>query len=710
MMERLTTPPGQVLALGASVATLAFLCNAFLPVPMFGDFWLHIGQSLSLLALLLFGLPIALVSAAAAGLGIVWAAGQWSMAPLMIFEILVVAALIARGLPMILAATAFWLVVGLPLCFFLLPIEPDSAQELLTISVIKLGMNGLLNAALASALFLVIAPKIGPSPLGSRQMTLPRQAFSMNVTLVVLPSLAIALFLVSQAIDAFSSEVEDRLAQQAQVYSLLTELHLDRHLAAIQALAERHSEGPGPAIAAELDGLDRAHPGFLTLVVVDREGLVVHGYPADFFARVQDAPLAVRDVSDRDWFVQARETRRPYLSDGFIGRGFGNDPIVAVSAPLLADDGRFLGVVEGSLSLPRFGDLEAVEDDTDLMLILDAAGHRIHAPESLAIAPLAAVTMTPVEDRRLSRIDQVEIGRQRFFVAEARTSQGWRVYALSRSDSLVLPVLRFVLAFGFGLLLLVGLGGWAARIFAGRISQPLSILSDQVLDRERATIELPPSQRTSPEIVRVSRALDQARRLALDFQHKLEREVAEKTTQLRELNRRLGVMALGDPLTGLLNRRGFEVKAQAFFERAAEKSQGLVLAMIDIDHFKKINDSFGHAVGDQCLRAMAERLRDAFSQHDDLIARLGGEEFVLMILTEAPDEAIERLEEFRRAMAAAPIALDDREIGVAISIGTVAVNDCAGVALGQLLERADQALYLSKERGRNRLTRSSMGQ
>ena len=709
IVERREPRRDRALAYGTACALPAFLLNAYLPLPLFGDFWLYVGQSLSLLALLFFGLPIAVTTALAAGAGLVLSTGQWPLLPLLLFELALIAILVSRGLPLILASVAYWLLIGLPLGFWLLPSWIIGAEKIVAISVITLGMNGLLNAAIASALFLVLASKIQTSAMGALQMTLLRQAFSMSVTLLVLPSLAIALFLVGQAIEGFSDEVERRLMQQAEIYSRLTELHLDRHQSAIAALADRHPEGPGSGVSAALEPLDRALPGFLSLVVVDSAGEVVDGFPSDFFARVQDAPQEARNVSDRDWFIQAREDRQAFLSDGFVGRGFGNDPIVAVSAPMISEDGRFLGVVEGSLNLPRFGDLEAFDDKNDLMLIVDRAGRKIYAPESLGLAPLARVDLKSIDDQRLNDIRQVVIDTDSFFAAQATTTQGWTVYALTRTDILISPVQRFIVAFGFGLLVLIGIGGWAARIFSGRISQPLSTLSAQVLDPERTGIELPRRQRTSPEIVRVSKALDQARRLSQGFKEELEREVAEKTAQLRDLNHRLGVMALSDPLTGLLNRRGFEVKAKAVFDQSAERAGDLLVAMIDIDHFKQINDSHGHAVGDLCLRALAKRLRTFLLEDEDLIARLGGEEFVVMMRVEAPEDGVERLERLRRQVAASPIELDAAAIAMTVSIGTAESSGDDGADLKDLLERADQAMYRSKTGGRNRLTRGSQG-
>ncbi|NKI35581.1 diguanylate cyclase [Wenzhouxiangella sp. XN79A] len=705
-----TSWTGRAALRDTGAAVLAFVLNVHVLFPMFGELTLHLGQAVSLLALLLFGVRAALIAAVAAGLGLWWSAGAWIMPLLFVLETAVIAALVARGRAMVPAAVLFWLLLGLPLNYLMATLWLHLPADVLHISVIKQAINGLLNASLAAGAFQLLVNTVMKSPAHDRRQTsLLRQTFAMSVTLVVLPALLIALFLVNRAVDALGQQVERRLQQQAQGYALLTEMYLDRHQTAIRLLVERFPGGPASSLNQALDQVQQAHPGFLTMVVTDATGDVVHGAPATFYDRVADAPAAERSVADRDWFRVPRETGDVFLSDGFIGRGFGSDPIVAVSAPLVADDGRFLGVVEGSLNLPRFADLEAFPNSDDFMLIVDRAGQRIHAPDALEVPILAPVELPPAADRRLVDIAQVELGGDRFFVADASTIQGWTVYALTRTRVLAEPVERFVVAFGLGLLGLIALGGWVARVFATGVTRPLATLSEQILDPELERIRLPADQRMSPEIVQVCDALDRARQLSLRFQHELEKEVVSKTAELRALNRKLGRLAIGDPLTGLLNRRGFEIKAGAMLDLVRRESLGLVVAMIDIDRFKAINDAHGHAAGDECLRKLAEQLREAFQRRGDLIARIGGEEFAVLAVTDAPEAQFARLEQFRSRIEQQRVELGELMLTFTVSIGAVASIAEADSEIDELLDAADQALYASKRAGRNRLTEGSDG-
>lgn len=701
--NRTTVPVAPALA----CAVAAALVNLFGLVPLFGALTLHFGQAFALVALVMFGLRAGLFVSATAGLAFWWASGAWAMPPLLMLETAAIAVLMTRRLPLVPAAVAFWLAIGLPLNYAMAVYWLQIPADVLHISVIKQGVNGLLNATLASGLVQLLVTTTAVGPARPRLRTsLRHQVFAISVTLVVLPALLIAVFLVNRSVVTLGAELERGLQQTARDYALITEMHLDRHRSAIELLAGRFPGEVTPEYFADLDRVEAAHPGFLTMLIADAGGAVVHGAPASFFERLAGVPEAARNVADRDYFRVPRDSGSAYLSDGFVGRGFGNDPIVAVSAPLRAADGSFRGVVEGSLNLPRFADLDGMRNAADAMLVLDGAGQRVHASERLDIAPLAEVALEAVFSRRLVDVPQVEVAGERYFVAEAGTVQGWTVFALTHGSVLAAPVNRFMIGFGIALIVLVAIGGWFARLLASDITQPLATLSRQILDPKAERIVLPPEQQKSPEIVRVSEALDQARRMALRFQHELEQEVEAKTAELRSMNVKLGQLAISDPLTGLLNRRGFEIKAGAVLDAVSRDSTIVVVAMVDIDHFKPINDRFGHAVGDVCLRQLADRMRATFRRRRDLVGRLGGEEFAILAIGGDDEDPFERLEVLRKEIEVEPFPVEGERVQMTVSIGAVRFRPGDRAVLSDLMAAADKQLYASKRNGRNRLTTS----
>jgi len=169
--------------------------------------------------------------------------------------------------------------------------------------------------------------------------------------------------------------------------------------------------------------------------------------------------------------------------------------------------------------------------------------------------------------------------------------------------------------------------------------------------------------------------------------------------------RRLQREASTDALTGLHNRREFEGGMVREMERARRMRVPLSLALVDIDFFKRINDQHGHDVGDRLLRAVADTLK-AGIRRSDLVARIGGEEFALVLLGTEPPGARVLLERLRLAVAALRVPDGAGAVGCTISIGiTDRVEDDADWAT--LYKRADQALYAAKQGGRDRVVEAT---
>ena len=164
-------------------------------------------------------------------------------------------------------------------------------------------------------------------------------------------------------------------------------------------------------------------------------------------------------------------------------------------------------------------------------------------------------------------------------------------------------------------------------------------------------------------------------------------------------------LASTDGLTGLNNRRHFVELAKREFGRARRYQRPLAAIMMDIDHFKQVNDTYGHAAGDQVLRVIAERCRKAV-RDIDILGRYGGEEFVVLLLETDLDGACHVAERLHTAIISQPIHTGEGlELYVTASLG-VAQKDENTISLEMLIARADQALYVAKHKGRNRVSTS----
>ena len=172
--------------------------------------------------------------------------------------------------------------------------------------------------------------------------------------------------------------------------------------------------------------------------------------------------------------------------------------------------------------------------------------------------------------------------------------------------------------------------------------------------------------------------------------------MAKERTELRHRT-----AAMVDPLTGIANRRSFMQDAAQLAKSHVANPRPTAVLLIDLDHFKSINDRFGHALGDRALELFALTARHSV-RSSDLLGRLGGEEFAAILADTSLDKAIAVAERIRTSFAQAALEVDNRPVGGTVSIGVVHCQD-AVLDVHELLAQADQALYCAKENGRNRV-------
>jgi diguanylate cyclase (GGDEF)-like protein len=187
--------------------------------------------------------------------------------------------------------------------------------------------------------------------------------------------------------------------------------------------------------------------------------------------------------------------------------------------------------------------------------------------------------------------------------------------------------------------------------------------------------------------------------------------VAERIVTLEQRLRRTleskARQAASDALTGLPNRRTFDRRLNAEFKRARRFGEPVSVLLIDADHFKQVNDQYGHHVGDEVLRRLAVTLRENLPREYDVIARIGGEEFAALLPHTSRDDAAIVAERLRSAIESTPITTAAGKLNITISVGVgsllTRISMEAQTTL-DVLDEADRALYESKRLGRNRVT------
>lgn len=178
-------------------------------------------------------------------------------------------------------------------------------------------------------------------------------------------------------------------------------------------------------------------------------------------------------------------------------------------------------------------------------------------------------------------------------------------------------------------------------------------------------------------------------------------QVTRYNSDLAVMNARLSTFALTDGLTGVSNRRDFDQKLKLCLQDQTMRAAPLVLLLIDVDYFKRFNDTYGHLVGDECLKLVAAAIRTA-GRADDFTARYGGEEFALILPGTTRAEALVVAERVRHAietMDRGALPEPSERLTVSIGVGIAAAG--ADTQPHELVEAADRSLYLAKQCGRN---------
>lgn len=183
----------------------------------------------------------------------------------------------------------------------------------------------------------------------------------------------------------------------------------------------------------------------------------------------------------------------------------------------------------------------------------------------------------------------------------------------------------------------------------------------------------------------------------------LEQRVRERTEALQEANAKLEELSATDQLTGVRNRRYLDRVLQEEYARAYRYRDSMAVMLLDIDHFKRFNDAWGHQVGDECLRQVAAVLMEAVRAPIDHVARYGGEEFCIVMPQTAAEGAAVVAERIRQAVEDMAFMVDGKKLPVTISIGVAAQIPATMEGSRELIKLADMALYQAKGEGRNRV-------
>ncbi len=471
-----------------------------------------------------------------------------------------------------------------------------------------------------------------------------------------------------------------------------------------------------PGFRSSLERVQRTYPLYSWIGLASPDGKVrasTHNH------------LVGVDVSARPWFAKAQEgvyvgdlheavlLKKLLKEDGADGRTV---RFIDVSVPVYDSRGTLKAILGAHVhwrwaqavlaaTVPDFAAAQSIE-----FLVVNQEGRIIYPetaetdPQMPALPPHASRFDNAFQ--RWSRGQDFLIARQAVKDSGHASALGWSVVVRQEKGAVLADVRSIQWASLTTALVSAAILGLVAWIVAGNITQPVARLS-AVARRIARGEERVHFNHTfkAIELQRLSDALESmagsliARKQALESANQeLERKVDERTRQLQEANEKLEALARTDALTGLPNRHAAAERLGFEFTRFQRSGVGYAVLMIDIDFFKRVNDTQGHAGGDAVLVEVGRRIREAL-RASDFIARLGGEEFLVLLPMTDHAQASLVAEKIRARVAQSPAAPG---LAVTVSIG-LAMADAADAGEDAAIQRADGKLYQAKAAGRNRV-------
>ncbi|HSD17706.1 MAG TPA: diguanylate cyclase [Thermomonas sp.] len=550
------------------------------------------------------------------------------------------------------------------------------------------------------------------------QWSLRRVLTRMLVLSALLPVLMFGVALLWGQWQRDQDDLKLRLGSNAQLSANAIDDFLQGQLSGIELLADASVQS-GQPFDAELAKLLRAYPAMLRALATDRDGKVVAARAAN---GLSIAP-ALEQAGDREWFRTPRDTGRPHVSDAYRASVRESEPVVAVSAPMLRD-GVFDGVLQASIPIERYIRVhsDSLRRRGFELLVLDRHDRVVHASEALRWrfpeatgtlgAKIRAGAAQPGQPGRMRTLQGLLRDGEDAHVHAVAMRSGWVVAIVAPARRLLAPALPRI-GLLLGLLAVTTLGVLFAlwrlrRLLAASMGRLLASLHGYALggalDPEQLSRMPEELQPLASGIGDLAARMNAAYAELQDVLDQREHIIAARTESLRLAVSDLDRLSRTDALTGSLNYRGFQEATERLWAEARATGTQLSVLALDIDHFKKYNDLYGHAEGDGALRRFAGAVRSALLHADDLLTRPGGEEFIVFLPGTTGEQALrvgQRVCE--RVRGADIIHAASSEGRMTVSIG-VASLEAADDDAERMLRRADAALYRAKAAGRNRVS------
>ncbi|QFU23228.1 diguanylate cyclase [Shewanella eurypsychrophilus] len=696
---------------------LGLLINLY-PLPLFGNVQLVLGNFVFIIVAILLGPWYALITAIISSIGLYISWSSPHVFILFCLEAIWLGFARRRDIYSLYADIGYWLAIGMPLFLLYISMFSTLPESHLSFTTLKQGINGLFCAAIGSLAVTVFAElwymkgKVKDRKRRSFNSQLT-YSFALVLTISLLGS---ALIFNHQVITKQQESLQRNLHDSVTHLGQATEVFLETHKQAISNASQWLSLSSHEVYdwQSKLIRLHNSYPGFKTMLVTDADARIIAASPLSQLGADKVANKLL-SVKDRHYFQEAFFNQRVYTSPAFLGRGFGTDPIVAISAPIYQHNKleQATGIIEGSLDLSTFAQVDnsnKVYQDQS-MVIVDETDRVIYASAQLGLEPLSQfkwVESGKDYKTNLSMINlhDTENPNPEFIYDHYPLNNDWTLYVVKPfSPLLELLQSQYLTTFAVLILSLI-ITIVVTRVLSVRLTQPLTVIANKFAENGQTKVtDFQINEESPMEFLTLYQSIRKSKQELISYQLELEEKVAIRTFELEKANSKLQTLVEKDELTSLYNRRYAQSKFRSTQDFCQRSDEVLALAILDIDNFKSINDTYGHQGGDECLRVLAKEMKKYFKRDTDVVARYGGEEFLLILPFCNVLMIEEHLNDFKNKIKCLRIdnPHDQRQISMTVSIGALINNANFSTQLDEWFKQADLNLYQAKHQGRNKV-------
>lgn len=687
---------------GLNFGVLAGLVNAFLGVPFFGSFTLFFGQVFVLLCLIIRGINSAVVAVAISSLVTAIYAGDPNLIIIFALEIFFIHVLLKRGLFLLQSVMIYWFTLGIPLLLVLSSLTSDASLQVHFINGLTRAINGLVCVSFAAIFYWLLPSGFLTGSYHNKPPKLAALIFSLCMLTVTLPAILISLFFIHQATHQNEKAIALQLQTAVAELDQITQGIINQHSQALLILGDYLSKGADLQRAEIMvSTINRTSPSFSSIVITNHLGDVVIASPArNALKLMRNGKL---NISTDDSFVRAKPQYEPIISAVLEPSYFNDQATLNISVPVHDPQG-FQGMIVGAIRLDELQQsvLKTLNLHQDFV-ITDPQGKVLMSSLEEDVPLLSYFIVQAVSNDLINLVPTLRLKDQELLFDQLSTQNEWRIITLSSPESAISELMqRFLILLICAALLLVSFG-FIARQLSKKITQPLENIAKHFPDKAIDPSILDGAQ-ISQETLTLTNRLITSHAVMNDFQQQLKEQVDNKTRQLKQLNKELYSLAQKDGLTQLLNRAGFNRFALTSYRNCIRHRITMSIILIDIDHFKHINDTHGHLFGDQCITSVATILQRYCKRDTDIIGRFGGEEFILMIVGGEVIEHHARVKMIKESIANNVVQENEDSVSMTVSAGILSIKTDFTLDFESMIKLADDQLYLSKRTGRNKIS------